>query len=177
LVLLGSASDSFPAARENLQRAVELFDCGRPLNDGILFEFARLARNMLVTALVILGYPSTALRKADDLLAAARRSDDPNLVANALFTNNVHRILLRDIRMVAEQADKMLSIASEHAISFYNLNAANFFRAWAVAAAGRGEEGIEELRRITADPLVTEAATARGLIQDNIRSIHREGSS
>jgi len=63
------------------------------------------------------------------------------------------RLTLRDTRMVAERANEMLSIATEYGMTFY-LNLAIFFRGWAVAAAGRGDDGIAEMRRSISDPMV-----------------------
>src|SRR5262249_51450172 len=58
----------FPAAREHLERAVELFGAGLPGPFGIFF--AQSAANVLVGELAILGYPSTALSRAHELVAA-----------------------------------------------------------------------------------------------------------
>jgi predicted ATPase len=60
--------------------------------------------------------------------------------------------------MVAERADELLSIATEHGMAF-NLIGATFFRGWAMAAAGRGEEGIAEMRRSISDPIVAQASS------------------
>jgi predicted ATPase len=53
------ATRQFPAAREHVERAVELFGAG-PFRDYLAL-FAQAAPNLLVTILIILGYPSTGL--------------------------------------------------------------------------------------------------------------------
>ncbi len=162
LGVVRSITGQFPAAREHLECAVELFGAGPSRNWGAYF--AQNAPGLLVGALVILGYPLTALSRAHQLLAAARRSSDPYSVGTALFNDGLHHLLLRDTRMVAEQADELLSIATEHEMPI-NLIAATFFRGWAMAAAGRGEEGIAEMRRSISDPMVAQAsATAMMLV-------------
>jgi tetratricopeptide (TPR) repeat protein len=159
-VVLGTVrynTGQFPAAREHLERAVELFGAGPSLDCGTgLFGAAQVAPNILVGALVILGHPSTALSKAHELLVAARRSSDPNSIATALLGDLMHHVLLRDTRMAAERADEMLSIATEHEMVF-PLFLATFERGWAMAAAGRSEEGFADMRRSISDPMFAEA--------------------
>ena len=113
--------------------------------------------NVLVAALIILGYPSTALSRAHDLLTGARQRSDPDSIAIALYSYGMHHVVLRDTRIVAERAHELLSIATEHEMPI-NLMAATFFRGWAIAAAGRGDEGIAEMRRSISDPMADEAS-------------------
>jgi predicted ATPase len=80
-----------------------------------------------------------------------------------LFGYGIHHLLLRDKRAVAERADELLSIALEHEMKI-NLLAATFFRGWAIAAAGRGEEGITEMRRTISDPIVPPTSVFRALM-------------
>jgi tetratricopeptide (TPR) repeat protein len=151
LGVVGFATGQFPAAREHFERAVELFGASPSRNEGAYL--AQNAPNVLAAVLEILGYPSTALSKADQLLAAARRSSDPNSIATALFSYGMHHVLVCDTRMVAERADELPSIATEHGMAF-NLIGATFFRGWAMAAAGRGEEGIAEMLDLLLEGLV-----------------------
>jgi len=144
-------SGQFQPAREHFECAVELFAAGSYRNYGAFF--AQTAPNMVCGVLVILGYPSAALNRAREVLAVARQSSDPFLLATALFLDGLHHILLRDTRTVAQEADEMLSIATEHDMAFI-LNAATFFRGWTMAAAGRGHEGIAEMRQSFSDRMV-----------------------
>ncbi len=150
VVLLGSGQ--FPAAREHLERSVELFGAGPSRNYGTFF--AQAASNSLVGNLVNLGYLSTALSRADEFLAAAHRSSDPFSILAGLVMNGVFHLPLRDTRVAAERADEILSIASEHEMPAYYLPWATFFRGWAMAAAGRGNEGIAEMRRSISNPVI-----------------------
>jgi class 3 adenylate cyclase/tetratricopeptide (TPR) repeat protein len=151
LGLVQFLTGQFPPARDNFERAVELF--GARSYRSYDASFSQTAPQMVCAVLAVLGYPSTALRKADELLTVVRRSSDPSSIANAMFAYFMERLQLRDTRMVAERADEMLSIATEYGMAF-NLNAAVFFRGWAVAAAGRGDDGISEMRRSISDPMV-----------------------
>jgi tetratricopeptide (TPR) repeat protein len=152
--ILGAAlffTGQFPTARKHFERAAELFGAG-PYRGYAAF-FAQTAAGMLVDVLTILGYPSTALSRAQDLLAAARRSSDPNSIVQGLSADLMRQVFLRDTRMTAEHTDELLSIATEYDMAFYSI-AATFHRGWAMAAAGRGEEGIAEMRRSISDPRV-----------------------
>jgi tetratricopeptide (TPR) repeat protein len=141
----------FPPARDHFERAVELFGGGSYRSYDNFF--AQGAPQMVCTVLAVLGYPSAALSKADELLTVVRRSSDPSSIANALFPYLMERLTLRDTRMVAERADEMLSIAIEYGMEFY-LNLAIFFRGWAMAAARGGDDGISDMRRSISDPMV-----------------------
>jgi class 3 adenylate cyclase/tetratricopeptide (TPR) repeat protein len=145
-----SVSGQLQAAREHLERSVELFGAGPSRNYGSFF--AQAASNTLVGVLVYLGYPSTALARADELLAAARRSSDSYFIASALYMNAVLHLMLRDTRVVAERADELLSIATKYEIR--QIGGATLLRGWAMAAEGRGNEGIAEMRRSISDPLI-----------------------
>jgi hypothetical protein len=76
------ATRHFPAAREHLERAVEVFGPG-PLrtHSAWLSGEAQIAHSILVVALVILGYPSTARVRANDLVADGRRASDVYSIA------------------------------------------------------------------------------------------------
>ena len=143
------ATGQLAAAREHFEYAVEFLGAGPSRSYGA--HFAQNAPNILVAILEILGYPLTALSRAHELLAAARRSSDPNSIATALFSFGIHQALLRDTRMVAERADELLSIVTEYEMPAI-LRAATFFRGWAMAAVGprrrRGSPKCAEAYRI-----------------------------
>ena len=145
----------FPEAREHFLRAVELFATGP--SDNYIAYIAQNSPNIALLISIILGYPSTVLTRADELLAAARRSSNPSAIAVQLFSYGMHHLLLRDSRMVAERADELRAIAVEHEMRSY-LNAATFFWGWAMAATGRVEEGIAEMGRSLSDPVLVSIA-------------------
>jgi tetratricopeptide (TPR) repeat protein len=161
LGLVQFSTGQFPAAREHLERAIELFGASPSRNYAAYF--APMAHQILVTVLAVLGYPLTALIRADQLRTAARRSSDPYTIASVLFLDGMNHVELRDIRMAAERAGEMLSISTEHQMAFHSI-VASFFRGWALAAAERGEEGIAEMRRSISDPVMAESSATGKLI-------------
>jgi class 3 adenylate cyclase/tetratricopeptide (TPR) repeat protein len=158
LGLVRFATGHFAATREHFERAVELFATTAPRGHGALF--AQIARNVLLAVLIFLGYPVTALGRTREYLTAARRSTDPFFLAFALLGDGMNHVWLRDGRMVgvvAERAEEVLSIATEHPAPLFLIVAA-FVRGWAMVSAGRAEEGIAEMRRSVSDPMVAGAA-------------------
>jgi tetratricopeptide (TPR) repeat protein len=147
------STGQFEEARKHFERAFELFGAGPSRNLGAYL--AQHAPHLLVAVLVILGCPSTAFSRFHDLLAAARRSSDSYAIATALYNEGMHHLVLRDSRMMAERADEMLSIATEHEMAIYTFQA-TFLRGWAMAAAGQGEEGIADMCRSVSDPKMAE---------------------
>jgi class 3 adenylate cyclase/predicted ATPase len=142
-------SGQFRPARKHFERAVELFAAVGP-SDYHSTYYALGAPTLLVAVTLILGYPSTALGRAREVLADARQSSDPYLLATALAMDALDHIVLRDPRTVAEKADEMFSIATEHGMPFI-LNAATFLQGWTMAAAGRDQQGIVKMRQSLSD--------------------------
>ena len=162
LGLVSFATGQFQAAREHLERAVETFGDGSPRNYGDLF--APVAPGVLGAALTILGYPLMALSRANEFLTGARRSSEPYSIVYGLFSDCMRHVVLRDYSTVAELTDEMLSIATEQEMAIH-LVMATFLRGWVIAATGRADEGIADMRRSVSDPMVADAmATAQLLI-------------
>jgi predicted ATPase len=154
LGIVDFATGQLPTAREHLERAVYLYGANPTRNFAAYC--AQAAANVHVAVLLNLGYISAARTSAHELLTAARRSADPYRVATALFLDGLNYLVLRDPRMVAERADEILSIATANEMPS-NFIVAKAFRGWAMAVAGRSEEGIAEMRRGISDPRVVRA--------------------
>jgi hypothetical protein len=121
LGLVRFATGQFPAAREHLEPGVDLFGVGPFRN--YLGYFAQIAPHMLAQTIGVLGYPLTALSETHELLAAARRSSEPSSTAAALMFYGPLHVVLRDTRLVAERADELLSIATEHEMTNFLVTA------------------------------------------------------
>ncbi len=154
LGLVELSTGNFPQAREHMERAIDLSGTG-PTRNFVAY-FAQGAAYVHPVVLLNLGYLSTALAKGLELLAAARESADPYWIATALFMDGLEYLMLRDTRMVAQRADEILSITTGFEMPL-NLIAAGYFRGWAMAAAGRGDDGIAEMRRSISDPRLARA--------------------
>jgi class 3 adenylate cyclase/predicted ATPase len=175
-VVLGFVRFSYrelAAARDHLQRAIELFDAG-PYRDPAVNIFAQEAPNNLAVVLLILGFTSTALSRAEKLLAAARRRTDPNSIVRALATESYQRVLLREHTMVAERAEEILSIVTDRE-NLLGLIAATFLRGWAMAAAGRADEGIAEMRKSLSHPMFEQSLAAAMILVATAETCGKSG--
>ena len=104
----------------------------------------------LSQALLALGYPEQARVRQGEALASARELAHPNTIAQALFCDWTLHQLLRDGREAQEQAEALIALATEHGLPLW-LAAGVVVRGWALAAAGRAEDGIAVIRRGLAD--------------------------
>jgi predicted ATPase len=133
------------AGREHLELAVALFGPG-PSRNFSEARYALFATLALTTTLLRLGYPAAALRKSRESLDAMRRLSDPASLANALFREAVNHAVSRDSKTALERAEELLLLATEHGLRF-RVAAAAFYRGWARADQGRGQEGLAEMSR------------------------------
>jgi predicted ATPase len=129
----------FDGAQEHLQRALELFGGEAPYG-----PLGRSAFVVLSLVLFLLGYPTTALGKAREFLASARRLSDHYLIAYALFSDATLHALFGDSRTAMERGEELLSTATEHGFVMFQLQS-GFVRGWALAGLGRTKEGITEI--------------------------------
>jgi len=159
-------------AREHLGLAVALFGPGPFRNYGEA-RYAQFATATLTTTLLLLGYPAAALRKSHEFLDAMRRLADPASLASALLREAVNHAFLRDSRTVLERAAELLLIATEQEMRFHAAVAA-FYRGWAVADDGRGQEGLAEISR--ALPAL-EGFAATTSIYAHLADSHRKNGS
>jgi class 3 adenylate cyclase/tetratricopeptide (TPR) repeat protein len=133
------------AAREHLELAVSLFGPGPFRNFGEA-QYGLATTNFLTTTLLQLGYPTAARRKSRESLDATRGISDPASLGRALVREAVNHVFLRDSRTALERAEELLLIATEHGMPFHAAVAA-FYRGWALADEGRGQEGLAEMSR------------------------------
>ena len=120
LGLVRFATGDFAATVSIFERAVELFATTSSRERG--GPFAQIAPNVLLAVVIFLGYPAKALSRAREQLATARRSTDPFSLVFALLGDGLNHVWLRDTPMagmVAQRAEELLSIATEHGIPLF----------------------------------------------------------
>ena len=89
----------------------------------------------------ILGYPDQALQKSSEALSLAQELAHPFSLALALTFVAVLHEWRREMRAAQEQAGTLIMLASEQGFPFW-LAAGMGIEGWAMAAQGRGVEGI-----------------------------------
>ncbi len=137
--------EQFEAARKHVELAVVLFGLGPFRNFGEA-SYAQSATGVLTQALLFLGYPAAALRKSREFLDAMRRLADPASLATALARDAFNHLILLDSRTAFERAEELLLLATEHNWRF-RVAIAAFYRGWALADQGCGQEGLAEMSR------------------------------
>jgi len=96
--------------------------------------------------LLLLGYPTSALKRSKIALDAARRRSEPFVNAVALGTYVLVYLALDDLRAAAEQVDELVALAAEHEITIAHAFA-TFYGACLAADAGRINECVAKMRR------------------------------
>ena len=146
--VLGAAMASrgqLKAARTHLENAIAFFGPG-PFHSFAELLYAQIAAGVRLMTLIALGYPTTALRASRELLTAARQLSDPVSIGYALLRNASVHAWLSSSQAALEHADELLSIDTEDGMEWVHAGA-TFFRGWAIAIAGRTEEGIAQMRQ------------------------------
>jgi hypothetical protein len=123
------------AGRENLQFAIGRLSSG-PLEGFTQITYFRAAAIIFPLTLFLLGYPDAALRMSREFLEQ-RRFSEPVWIASNLLRDTMLRQFLGEPRTVQQRAEELLSIATEHGLS-YHVSQATFLRGWALANEGRG---------------------------------------
>jgi tetratricopeptide (TPR) repeat protein len=132
---------NFKTSREHLERVPGFVKFG---------SFHASGSELLPDVLFMLGFPSAALKKSGEFLAAARLISDPFSVGDALQTDARVHLQLRDRDKVMERVQEILSIAAEHQ-NAYQIAMATFLRGAAGAGAGEWEQGIADIERAIAE--------------------------
>ena len=136
----------FAASNEHCERAFELFGAG-PYRNFWEAENARASAILPVWNSILLGYPDTARKRSNDMLALARRSADPTSIALPLLFDAAANSILGDAPKALERAEEELAIGAEYGLGMH-LVLGTFLRGWALAVRGQVNEGIAEMRRL-----------------------------
>jgi class 3 adenylate cyclase/tetratricopeptide (TPR) repeat protein/ribosomal protein L40E len=133
-------------ARENLERAVELFD--RDLDNFLHSSVAPVVPNRchLTWALWICGYPDQARKRADEALQLAMRLNRPYSIAFALQYAVSVAHLCRSYESSKAQAESLRTVAREHGFPIWQ----------ACGTASMGRVLIEEGDWEQGEPLMRE---------------------
>jgi predicted ATPase len=93
-----------------------------------------------------LGYPDQALARSAEMLAPAQElSDAYNQVRALVYAADVHH-LRREWCTAQERAEASLALSTEKAFVHW-VGPGTFWRGWALAAQGQGEEGVSQMRQ------------------------------
>jgi DNA-binding winged helix-turn-helix (wHTH) protein/predicted ATPase len=94
----------------------------------------------------LLGFPDRAADMGREAVARARRLSHPPSLALTLWAAAWVRSLRREPAAALTLADEAITVSTGHGFAFWEANA-RVVRGWALAALGRGDDGLAELRR------------------------------
>jgi predicted ATPase len=142
----------FAESRDHSAAGLALYDPMRDRSSRFVYAIDSrvVCLHWLAHSLLILGYPGQATARSNEALACARELAHPNSIAQALFCDWTLHQLLRDGREAHEQAEALIAVTTEHGLPLW-LAAGVLFQGWALAANGRGKDGIAVMRRGLAD--------------------------
>ncbi len=136
------------SARKHLEMAISLYD--RERHRPVSFQYYGLDAGVRCLSLIAgclwqLGYPDQALTRINEALALAQGLSHPHSLAFAeLIAGAVHQDR-REARAAQETAEALIALSAEHRMIGFLPFAAGL-RGSAIAAQGRHEEGIVQLK-------------------------------
>lgn len=92
----------------------------------------------------LLGRPTRALQRNDDMISMARSIDHPYTVAWALVFSGWLYQMRRDVELTRARAEATIALAKEHGFSLFQAMG-TILRGWSLAMSGSTQEGIAEL--------------------------------
>jgi predicted ATPase len=133
---------------EYLEKGRALFDPGRA--GSRRFRVGTIPGVVCYTASAIflwtLGFPDSAVERADEGLAIAKRLNHPYTMAYTLFHTGILHLWRREIHLTQARAKGMLEIAEEHDFQIWDA-LANVLHGATVIAMGQADEGLAQIDR------------------------------
>jgi predicted ATPase len=135
----------FVPANEHLGKALAVFDLRQTLPEEL--EARRLdSLSFLYFSLWGLGYPDRAWTVSREMLEMARRSSDPNVLAQASCFEAMNNLGRGDSTTAQKYAEESMALTEERGLVSFSAFATTVIGA-ALIAQGRYEEGIAAMRR------------------------------
>ena len=138
----------YAEARENLERALPLFQPGR--DDDLAFRFGLDVGFTVLICSAIALWPLGEVERAVSLFESAQTRLAAITHAGSLASGRLHltvfELMRRDQQRAAKNAFELARLAREHDLAMFRAFAA-FFAGWASAADGAPGAGLEDMRR------------------------------
>lgn len=138
----------YSAALEHVDRGIAIYDRSKHHGQALLFgghDVCVCAQGHAALLLWTIGYPDQGLERA---LYGLNLADDlvhPVTLAHSLRYTCKSYLYRREPREVAEQADRLVALATEHNM-VDSLALGTFMQGWAMAQSGRYDAGIAQMR-------------------------------
>jgi predicted ATPase len=155
----------FVSAREHFEAAMALSDLQKHRAHVTLYrrDPGVGCNSMAAWTLWLLGYPDQARERIRQAITLAQAPPHPYSLAYALaFAGSLHQHL-KEGKATQERAEALISLCTEQGFAFF-LAWGNILRGWALAAQGRAEEGIGQIRQGLAAYRATGARMGRSYL-------------
>jgi predicted ATPase len=131
------------SARGHFEQAIAHYDARR---GGPQAGFTVQALGYVAQTLWVLGYPDQALQRHHEALTMLQKWSHPGTVYEALYNASGLHWLRREVHAVHERTEAAMALASEHG-SPPMLALLQHQQGWVLAAQGRYEEGMAQMRQ------------------------------
>jgi predicted ATPase/class 3 adenylate cyclase len=131
-----------------LDKGIALFDPGRPSSRRFRLgnEPGVVCYTTSAFFLMILGFPDSGLKRANEALEIARQLNHPFTMAYTLFHTGVLHMQRRELDVAQARAQAMLEIAEEHDFQIWDA-LANILHGTCLVGMGQPEEGLAQVDR------------------------------
>src|SRR5216683_44730 len=151
------------SARKHLEMAISLYD--RERHRPMIFQYYGQDAGVRCLSLIAgclshLGYPDQALTRINEAVTLAQGLSHPQSLAFAELWVGAGHLYRREARAAQETAEALIALSAEHRITAF-LPFATGPRGWAMAAQGRHEEGIVQIKESLAGIRATGAELSR----------------
>jgi len=140
------------ALREHVRQGLLLYDRDQHRHHAIVYgghDPAVCGYGQGAVALWFLGYPDQAARSSAAGIDLAATLSHPPSLGHALMWAGIVHCLRRDVAMTLDFGERLIALGNEHSLQLYQA-VGGIIHGWALATAGRVEEGLPELRQAVA---------------------------
>jgi class 3 adenylate cyclase len=140
------------ALREHVRQGLLLYDPDQHRHHALVYgghDPAVCGYGQGAVALWLLGYLDKAARSVRDGLDLAATLSHPPSLGHALMWAGIVHCLRRDVAMALDFGERLIALGNEHSLQLYQA-VGGIIHGWALATAGRVEEGLPELRQAVA---------------------------
>jgi predicted ATPase len=136
----------FNESLARLNEALSHYDPERGRSIALVYgtDSAIVCGAYAAAALWFLGYPNQARQRSAESIARARQMRHANSLGICLGFAAALQHFLRDAPATQALADECIAVSIEHQLPLWH-TMGTIFRGWALAAQGRGEEGIGQM--------------------------------
>lgn len=140
------------ALREHVQQGLLLYDSDQHRRHALVYgghDPAVCGHGQGAVALWFLGYADQAVQSARAGIDLAATLSHPPSLGHALWWAALVHYLRRDVAMALGCSERLIALGDEHSLQLYQA-VGRIIHGWALAASGRVEEGLPELRQAIA---------------------------